>query len=65
MVKDDTLKSIIDYAKNNGIKTHIDGARIFVQAVHTGITPAQYGAMADTIYTFCLENALMPHQELY
>ena len=51
MVKDDTLKSIIDYAKNNGIKTHIDGARIFVQAVHTGITPAQYGAMADTIYT--------------
>jgi threonine aldolase len=51
MINDDTLKSICDYAKLNGIKTHIDGARIFVQSVHTNITPADYGKMADTIYT--------------
>jgi len=51
MVSDDNLKSICSYAKLNGIKTHIDGARIFVQSVHTNITPALYGAMSDTIYT--------------
>ena len=45
------IKAISDYAKNNGIKLHLDGARIFVQCVHTKTSPAQYGEMFDTAYT--------------
>jgi len=45
------LRIITDFARANGIKTHLDGARIFVQAAHTNKSPEQYGAMVDTIYT--------------
>ncbi|MEP6616425.1 MAG: beta-eliminating lyase-related protein [Ginsengibacter sp.] len=45
------IKAICDYAKSNGIKTHLDGARIFVQSAHTDITPAKYGELFDTVYT--------------
>lgn len=45
------MKPICDYAKSNGIKTHLDGARIFVQAAHTDISPAKYGELFDTVYT--------------
>jgi len=51
MFDEGKLKVIADFAKVNGIKTHLDGARIFVQAAHTNKLPAQYGAMVDTIYT--------------
>ncbi len=47
----DKLKSITDYAKNNEIKTHLDGARIFIQSVHTDLEPARYGDLFDTVYT--------------
>lgn len=47
----DKLKEITAYAKANGIKTHLDGARIFVQAVHENIEPKQYGALFDTVFT--------------
>jgi threonine aldolase len=45
------IKPITDYAKNNGIKTHLDGARLFVQSAHTNIEPAKYGELFDTVYT--------------
>ena len=45
------MKAISAYAKTNGIKMHLDGARIFVQSVHTNISPAQYGEQFDTVYT--------------
>jgi threonine aldolase len=45
------IKLITDYAKNNGINTHLDGARLFVQSAHTNIEPAKYGALFDTVYT--------------
>lgn len=45
------LKSITDYAKSNEIKTHLDGARVFVQSVHTNLEPARYGELFDTVYT--------------
>jgi threonine aldolase len=51
MFDDGNIKAISAYAKNNGIKMHLDGARIFVQCVHTKTTPAQYGEMFDTAYT--------------
>ena len=47
----DNLKPITDYAKNNEIKTHLDGARLFVQSVHTNLEPAKYGELFDTVYT--------------
>jgi len=51
MFKYDNLKIITDYAKNNEIKTHLDGARLFVQSVHSSVTPAGYGELFDTVYT--------------
>jgi threonine aldolase len=49
--KYEKIKPITDYAKSNGIKTHLDGARLFVQAAHTGITASNYGELFDTVYT--------------
>jgi threonine aldolase len=51
MFKYENLQAITGYAKKNGIKTHLDGARLFVQAVHTDREPAKYGEMFDTVYT--------------
>jgi len=51
MFDEDKLKSITDFARTSGIQTHLDGARIFIQAAHSKKNPAQYGAMVDTIYT--------------
>jgi threonine aldolase len=45
------IKPISDYAKKNGIKMHLDGARLFVQSAHTNIEPAKYGELFDTVYT--------------
>ncbi len=47
----ENIKPISDYAKSNGIKTHLDGARLFVQSAHTNIAPAKYGELFDTVYT--------------
>jgi threonine aldolase len=47
----ENLKAIADYAKTNGIKTHLDGARLFVQSVHTNVSPDRYGEMFDTVFT--------------
>ena len=51
MVTYNSMKTIADYAKNNDIKMHLDGARIFVQSVHTQTSPRQYGELFDTVYT--------------
>jgi threonine aldolase len=51
MVGYDNLKAICEYSKTNGIKTHLDGARLFVQSVHTGIEPHRYGQLFDTVFT--------------
>jgi threonine aldolase len=45
------LKSLTDFARKGEIRTHLDGARIFVQAVHEDMTPARYGELFDTVYT--------------
>jgi len=51
MISYDNLKAICNYANSNGIKTHLDGARLFVQSVHTNIDPSQYGKIFDTVFT--------------
>jgi threonine aldolase len=47
----DRIKTIAAYAQENNIKMHMDGARLFVEAAHTGVKPDLYGQYFDTIYT--------------
>lgn len=47
----ENMKAITDFAKANEIKTHLDGARLFVQSAHTGISPAKYSSLFDTSFT--------------
>ncbi|MGO8056304.1 beta-eliminating lyase-related protein, partial [Rhizobium leguminosarum] len=46
-----TIKQISAFAQTNSIKMHLDGARLFVQSVHTNKSPAEYGELFDTVYT--------------
>ncbi|ETX02166.1 MAG: hypothetical protein ETSY1_04555 [Candidatus Entotheonella factor] len=46
----DEIRRIAHAARQMGIRLHLDGARLFVEAVHTGISPAQYAALFDTVY---------------
>lgn len=43
-------KRVTAFAKSKGIKTHLDGARLFIASAYTGITPAQYSEPFDTVY---------------
>jgi threonine aldolase len=45
------MTKISAYAKDQGIRMHLDGARLFIAAVHTGIPPSEYAAKFDTVYT--------------
>jgi threonine aldolase len=51
MVSYESLKKITDFAKKEGIKTHLDGARLFKQSVHSGVEPKRYGELFDTVFT--------------
>ena len=44
------MKRIAKYAKENDIKMHLDGARIFLAAPYTGVTPIAYASLFDTVY---------------
>lgn len=44
------MKQISQFAKSNDIKMHLDGARIFLASAYTGIKPAEYAALFDTVY---------------
>jgi threonine aldolase len=41
---------IAAFARDRGIGTHLDGARLFIASTYTGISPAQYAAPFDTVY---------------
>ncbi len=43
-------KRVTAFARNKGIKTHLDGARLIIASAYTGITPAQYSEHFDTVY---------------
>ncbi len=45
------MKSITGFAHQQGIRSHLDGARLFVQSAHTDVSTAQYGELFDTVYT--------------
>jgi threonine aldolase len=43
-------KRITAFARERGIGTHLDGARLFIASAYTGISPAEYAAAFDTVY---------------
>lgn len=53
----ETVKEIASFAHRNGMRVHMDGARIFNAVVETGIPLSVWAEQADTI-TFCLSKGL-------
>lgn len=44
------IKKISDYCRNNNIKLHLDGARIFMSSAWSGVSIKEYASQFDTIY---------------
>ena len=44
------MRQITGYARERGIGLHLDGARLLIESVYSGIAPAEYAAMFDTVY---------------
>ncbi len=53
----ENIKEIYAFAKENNIKVHIDGARIFNASVETGISLKEYAKHCDSI-SFCFSKGL-------
>ncbi len=45
----DELRDVVATARQLGLSVHLDGARLFNAAVASGVAPATYGALADTV----------------
>lgn len=54
---EDELAALYRFARKKGIPVHLDGARVFNAAVHTGMTVKKISSYADTV-TFCLSKGL-------
>lgn len=46
----DEARRVTAYAREHGIATHLDGARLFIASAYTGIAPREYAAAFDTVY---------------
>ncbi len=46
----DEMQRICAFARERGIRTHLDGARLFMAAGYTGISPREYASHFDTVY---------------
>jgi len=44
------MKRISALGRERGIGLHLDGARLFIASAYTGIAPAEYAALFDTVY---------------
>ncbi|MFN3151044.1 threonine aldolase family protein [Bremerella sp.] len=53
----DVFQKITNWAGENGLKTHLDGARLFNAAAATGISVADWSAMFDTV-SVCFSKGL-------
>jgi len=53
----DSARAIRDVAEGAGIPVHLDGARLWHACMETGHTPAEFGAVADTVMV-CLSKGL-------
>jgi threonine aldolase len=50
MFDHDEMQRVIALARREGIRLHLDGARIFLQAAYTGRSVAEYAQPFDTVY---------------
>jgi threonine aldolase len=46
----DEMQLICASAREQGIRTHLDGARLFMASGYTGISPREYASHFDTVY---------------
>lgn len=46
----DEMKTITDYCRDRRIGSHLDGARLYMMSGATGIPPADYATLFDTVY---------------
>ncbi len=46
----DEMRRVTTFCSEQGIPTHLDGARLFMMSAATGVSPAGYSAMFDTVY---------------
>lgn len=53
----DQIEAVSSFARERGLKLHMDGARLANASVATGISFERYGALADTV-TFCFSKGL-------
>lgn len=53
----DEIKAISKVAKNNSLKLHLDGARIFNASVASGVSVKEYSSHVDSI-SFCFSKGL-------
>ena len=44
------MKRVCGFAREHGISTHLDGARLFMASGYTGISPQEYASHFDTVY---------------
>ena len=44
------MQRLSAFAREGGMGLHLDGARLFIASAYTGISPAQYAALFDTVY---------------
>ena len=44
------MKAVTDYCRDKQIGSHLDGARLYMMSGATGILPADYAALFDTVY---------------
>ena len=50
------MKEISEYARENNIKMHLDGARLFNACVHSNKTPSDFAQLFDTVYVSLYKN---------
>ena len=53
----ETLKEVQKWSKEKGLKTHMDGARIFNASVASGVSVREYAATVDSMM-FCISKGL-------
>ena len=46
----DEMKAVTDYCRDKQIGSHLDGARLYMMAGATGISPVDYASLFDTVY---------------
>jgi threonine aldolase len=45
-----TMKRVSAYARERRIGLHLDGARLHIASAYSGVSPAQYASLVDTVY---------------